>query len=146
MDCAHLGEIIKTGRTDAKMTQKELGDLLHVSDKAVSKWERGICFPDVSLIEPISKVLNVPLDVMLSSDDKKKIQKCSLNKKLLLVSLIFLLIGIFGTILFFVAPIGYVKRMHAFLFIVGYLLLFIIAIFATWKGDGSDTFSRTPAR
>lgn len=138
MDCAHLGEIIKTGRTDAKMTQKELGDLLHVSDKAVSKWERGICFPDVSLIEPISKVLNVPLDVMLSSDDKKKIQKCSLNKKLLLVSLIFLLIGIFGTILFFVAPIGYVKRMHAFLFVVGYLLLFIIAIFATWKGEVSD--------
>lgn len=138
MDCAHLGEIIKTGRTDAKMTQKELGDLLHVSDKAVSKWERGICFPDVSLIEPISKVLNVPLDVMLSSDDRKKIQKCSLNKKLLLVSLIFLLIGIFGTILFFVVPIGYVKRMHAFLFVVGCLLLFIIAIFATWKGEISD--------
>jgi transcriptional regulator with XRE-family HTH domain len=39
------------------MTQKDLADVLHITDKAVSKWERGLCAPDISLLEPLSKAL-----------------------------------------------------------------------------------------
>ncbi|MCF0130071.1 MAG: helix-turn-helix transcriptional regulator [Pseudobutyrivibrio sp.] len=51
MDCVCLGNRIKERRLDNNLTQKQLGELVHVSDKAVSKWERGICYPDISLIE-----------------------------------------------------------------------------------------------
>ena len=41
MDNVRTGAFIKTLRTEKKMTQKELADLLHITDRAVSKWERG---------------------------------------------------------------------------------------------------------
>ena len=41
------------------MTQKELAAALHVSDRAVSKWERGAGFPDISLLEPLADALGL---------------------------------------------------------------------------------------
>ena len=41
------------------MTQQELGDILSVSDKTVSKWENGICFPDINLLPELSEIFNV---------------------------------------------------------------------------------------
>ena len=41
-------------RKEANMSQKELSDYLHVTDKAISKWERGLSFPDISLLIPLS--------------------------------------------------------------------------------------------
>lgn len=41
MDYNHMGDLISSVRKSKNMTQKELADLLHVTDKAVSKWERG---------------------------------------------------------------------------------------------------------
>ena len=47
------------------MTQQELGDILSVSDKTVSKWENGTCFPDINLLPELSEIFNVSVDALL---------------------------------------------------------------------------------
>ena len=59
------GATIKALREKLGMTQTELADKLCVSDKAVSKWENGRGFPDVSLLEPISKALHISVPELL---------------------------------------------------------------------------------
>ena len=49
MDREKTGGLIASARKERGLTQKELAAMLHVSDRAVSKWERGAGFPDVSL-------------------------------------------------------------------------------------------------
>ena len=68
MDEKHTGALIRTLRRDKGMTQKQLADQLLVSDKAVSKWERGCGSPDVSLLPDLSKALGVGLENLLSGD------------------------------------------------------------------------------
>ena len=59
MDKAKTGVLIAAARKEKNMTQKELAEALHVSDRAVSKWERGAGFPDVSLLEPLADALDL---------------------------------------------------------------------------------------
>ena len=54
------------------MTQKELSLRLYISDKAVSKWERGLCFPDISVLIPLTEILNISLYDLLEGNKKKK--------------------------------------------------------------------------
>ena len=54
MDRTKTGALIAAARKEQNMTQKELAAALHVSDRAVSKWERGAGFPDISLLEPLA--------------------------------------------------------------------------------------------
>lgn len=57
-------------RKKAGYTQKTLADALNVTDKAVSKWERGICLPDVTLLPKLSLLLDVDIDLLVSRDIK----------------------------------------------------------------------------
>lgn len=57
MDRTKTGALIAAARKEQNMTQKELAAALHVSDRAVSKWERGAGFPDISLLEPLADAL-----------------------------------------------------------------------------------------
>ena len=66
MDIKNTGLIIKEAREKKAYTQKELADRLHVSDRAVSKWERGAGFPDVTLLEPISDELGITVQSLIS--------------------------------------------------------------------------------
>lgn len=59
MNREKTGELIASARKERNMTQKELAQRLHVSDRAVSKWERGAGFPDVSLLEPLANALGL---------------------------------------------------------------------------------------
>ena len=59
MDKEKTGALIAAARREKKLTQKELAKTLHVSDRAVSKWERGAGFPDVSLLEPLADALDL---------------------------------------------------------------------------------------
>jgi len=68
MDCGKPGQLIRRLRTERHMTQLQLAQQLHVSDKAVSKWERGVGCPDVSLLPLLSELLGVPLEVLLSGE------------------------------------------------------------------------------
>lgn len=56
-----MGNFIVQIRKEKGLTQKELAEQLHVTDKAVSKWERGNSFPDISLLEPLSEILEVSI-------------------------------------------------------------------------------------
>ena len=61
MDNITTGSFIKQLRKEKDMTQKQLADLLHITDRAVSKWERGVCAPDISLLEPLAEILEVSI-------------------------------------------------------------------------------------
>ncbi|MBU3806098.1 MAG: helix-turn-helix domain-containing protein [Candidatus Fournierella pullistercoris] len=57
-----------SSRRKAKgLTQKQLADRLSVTDKAVSKWERGLGFPDIKLLEPLSQALDVSILELMRS-------------------------------------------------------------------------------
>lgn len=61
MDNIRFGAFLAQLRKEQGMTQKELAVRLHVTDKAVSKWEAGKGFPDVKLLEPLAQVLDISL-------------------------------------------------------------------------------------
>lgn len=63
------GTIIKTHREAKKLTQAELAATLGVSDKAVSKWETGRSYPDITLIEPLAKALGLSAIELLSGEN-----------------------------------------------------------------------------
>lgn len=65
MDCKKTGELIRLLRTEKNMTQKQLADMMNISDKTVSKWERGLGCPDVSLLEELSSALGVNIEQIL---------------------------------------------------------------------------------
>lgn len=54
-----LGRFISTCRKEKNLTQKQLGEELGVTDRAVSKWENGKSFPDIGLIEPLCQILDI---------------------------------------------------------------------------------------
>lgn len=60
------GAVIRSLRESKRMTQEELADRIHVSAKAVSKWETGKGFPDVSLLEPLAEALGISVIELLS--------------------------------------------------------------------------------
>lgn len=66
MDSFVIGNMIRTLREKEHMTQTELASLLNVSNKTVSKWENGKGLPDITLLEPLSKALNVSLIEFIS--------------------------------------------------------------------------------
>ena len=66
MDQNKTGQLIRALRTELGMTQRQLADALGVTDRAVSKWERGLGCPDVSLLPGLSRALGVPVEGLLS--------------------------------------------------------------------------------
>lgn len=67
MDNQKFGQFILSLRKEKGWTQLELAEKLNVTDKAVSKWERGVGFPDIKMIEPLAETLGVSiLEIMRS--------------------------------------------------------------------------------
>ena len=77
MDKYVTGAVIRKLRENKKMTQEELAEKVFVSSKAVSKWETGQGFPDVSLIEPLAKALGISVIELLSGEDIRNINRAS---------------------------------------------------------------------
>lgn len=78
MDHAKIGQLIRQLRTEKGMTQESLAEQLHVSNKAVSKWECGNGCPEISLFPTLSSVLGVDFLALLTGNLDKK-QKNSGN-------------------------------------------------------------------
>lgn len=66
MDNIKTGNLIRELRREKGITQKDLADQLHITDRAVSKWERGLCSPDIALLEPLSEILGVKITDIIS--------------------------------------------------------------------------------
>ncbi|QQK08787.1 helix-turn-helix domain-containing protein [Miniphocaeibacter halophilus] len=74
MDCAKIGELIYNLRKEKGLTQKNIADKLNISNKTVSKWERGLGCPDIALWNDLSEMLNIDISQMMTGE-------LSLNKK-----------------------------------------------------------------
>lgn len=68
MDCEKTGALIKKLRTEQGMTQKQLGESLHLSDRTISKWERGAGCPDISALRPLAQILKVEVRSLLCGE------------------------------------------------------------------------------
>jgi DNA-binding XRE family transcriptional regulator/desulfoferrodoxin (superoxide reductase-like protein) len=81
MDCAKVGALISALRKEKKMTQKEIAQMMNISDKTISKWERGIGCPDVSLLAELSNILGINIEKILLGDlDEKKADAGNMKK------------------------------------------------------------------
>lgn len=69
MDLVKIGKYIAGKRKDLGMTQKQLAEKLNMSDKSVSKWERGICLPDVSVYMELCEILGISINEFLAGED-----------------------------------------------------------------------------
>lgn len=76
MDAAKVGKTISFLRKEAGLTQNELAKRLNITDKAVSRWERGCGTPDISLLTKLSSALNTDIKTILSSDSISIGSKC----------------------------------------------------------------------
>lgn len=82
MNCDKIGALICKLRKEKGMTQQQLADKLHVSDKAISKWERGGGCPSPDLLTSLSNILCVNLEELLSGEIEKKGKTPANMKKL----------------------------------------------------------------
>lgn len=116
MENIKMGDFIYELRKSKKMTQKQLAEKLKVTDKAVSKWERGLSHPNTSILSPLAEVLGITVNELLNgekdeaisqniddvvyviSDNKAKSKKTMKNKRLkysLILVLILVTIGLY---------------------------------------------------
>ncbi|MBQ3885964.1 MAG: helix-turn-helix domain-containing protein [Ruminococcus sp.] len=81
MDQIKTGALIKQLRKEKMLTQKQLAELLNVSDKAVSKWECGNGCPDVSLLSELADIFGTDINILLSGEiNKKESEKGNMKK------------------------------------------------------------------
>ena len=69
MDLVKIGKYIAGKRKNLGLTQKQLAESLGMSDKSVSKWERGICLPDVSVYMELCGILGISINEFLAGED-----------------------------------------------------------------------------
>ncbi len=67
MERKEFGKFIATCRKNNHMTQAQLAKKLHVTDKAVSRWENGYGYPDVNLMEPLADALGISIAELMQS-------------------------------------------------------------------------------
>lgn len=117
MDNNKIGQYIASLRKEKKLTQQQLGDKLFVTDKAVSKWERGLSLPDITILEKLANELDTDIYSILQAEKKNNIDiekilneerikiKKQLKKKTMLILLPIIFIGCI--VLFKLIPFGY---------------------------------------
>lgn len=71
MEAKQFGQFIAGIRKEKKMTQAELAQQIHVTDKAVSRWERGLGFPDIQTLEPLAQALGITVLELMRSEKKE---------------------------------------------------------------------------
>ena len=118
MDQIKIGKFIAEERKAKKYTQRELADKLSISDKTISKWERGNGFPEVSLLLPLCNELEITVNELLSGerlqemDYKKKAEENMVNlvkeaqeskKKIIMSAMVAFLVIVAAIPLFVVA-------------------------------------------
>jgi transcriptional regulator with XRE-family HTH domain len=80
MDRKSVGAFIRAMRKEKGYTQKQLGDMISLSDRAVSRWENGIGLPDVEILVPLSKALGVTVDELLNGKKSNDVSDPASNQ------------------------------------------------------------------
>ncbi|MEG0365420.1 MAG: helix-turn-helix transcriptional regulator, partial [Coprobacillus sp.] len=68
MDCEKIGQLIYQLRKEKDLTQKQLANQLSISEQAISKWERGLGCPDISLLNELSQIFEINIDRILRGE------------------------------------------------------------------------------
>ena len=153
MDQIKIGEFIASKRKEVNLTQAELAEKLGITDRAISKWENGVCMPDAGTIPELCKILKISVNDLFSGEvvDMKDLEKHAeenllslkkseeeMNKKLFFAVNI---IG-FGSTIFFVAYtillmfIVEEESKYILLFIPG-VILYLLCMFAALALDAA---------
>lgn len=67
MEYESMGKLIQTLRKEKGLTQKQLADMLNITDKAVSKWERDVAYPDTTTLPKLANILGVTVESLLNA-------------------------------------------------------------------------------
>lgn len=147
MDQIKIGKFIKERRNLKNITQSELASILGITDRAISKWENGICMPDVGTIPELCKILDITVNDLFSGeivkmkDYDKKLEENLLdlakkeeaqNKKMMIYEYV---IGFISSITFLVLmfTLSYAienQVVRIILFIIAFLILIVGVSFA----------------
>ena len=84
MDQIKIGRFIAACRKRANLTQLQLADKLGITDKAISKWERGITMPDTSIMLELCDILGISVNELLSGEKINMEKSSQKNEQLLL--------------------------------------------------------------
>jgi transcriptional regulator with XRE-family HTH domain len=88
MDNEKMGQFIAELRKSRQMTQKDLAEMLNISDKAVSKWERGLSSPDISLLSPISDIFGITASELLNGERNSSESRVNDDESITVVSVL----------------------------------------------------------
>lgn len=110
MDKYKFGEYIYNKRKSLGLTQDELGRKLGVTNKAVSKWEVGETFPDITMLAPLAKTLGVSVDELLNYTDNKKENLTPKKNKINLITLIISIVLFVALIITFILYLAAVSK------------------------------------
>lgn len=147
MDQEKIGKFIKEKRNKKSITQSELAEMLGISDRAISKWENGICLPDAGTMPELCKILNITINDLFSGEvvDMKEYDKKSeenlialkkeseeKDKKLLDIEiLISIPVVIIGLVLCLIAAYASIpNNIKITLIVLALILIFSIAFIA----------------
>lgn len=144
MDNKKIGRFIREIRKEKNMTQKDLAEKLYLTDKAISKWERGLSFPDITMLNTLSETLDVEVSEILNGErgkkEEKDIEKAveealeqinktkeKREKKILKIKKIVGIVSVIIFALFFILQIGYicVLKINNFEYIADYLFYIV---------------------
>lgn len=84
MDLQKTGKFISLKRKEHSLTQEQLAEQLGITNKAVSKWERGICYPDVALFEPLCNTLEISIEELIKGESIPKERENDEAKKIII--------------------------------------------------------------
>lgn len=138
MNQEKIGSYFQSKRKELNLTQKELATKLRVSDKSISKWERGVCLPDICLFDDICNVFNISLVELLKGEDvedDKKINEVEneLKKSIIYKSKVYKLFNIISYLLVFTGIILFLISNYKLgpkkFFYSKYIIYFFISLF-----------------
>lgn len=84
MDNEKFGKFFAELRKEKNLTQQDIAQKLNITNKAVSKWERGLSFPDISMLKPISEFFNVSILELLNGE-RNKTQEIDIDSRVLTI-------------------------------------------------------------
>lgn len=123
MNSVKTGSLIAQARKEKALTQGDLAAALHVSTQAVSKWERGLNFPDITLLEPLGQLLDLTVSQLMAGERDTTPQEELLQESLRLGA----------------AHSGRAKKWRRLFLAAAAALLTLGAVFAyTWVRDNTD--------